>query len=78
MSDVIKEQFGATDDAGVDLFTLNNSQGIEVKITNYGGIITSIKVPDKDGKLDDVVLGYETLDEYLNGARYFGAPACCA
>src|SRR5712692_4507225 len=57
MSNVIKEQFGPTDGAGVDLFTLTNSQGMEVKITNYGGIITSIKVPDKDGKLDDVVHG---------------------
>jgi aldose 1-epimerase len=73
MSDVIKEQFGTADGAGIDLFTLNNSQGIELKITNYGGIITSIKAPDKDGKLDDVVLGYETLDEYLRGSRYFGA-----
>ena len=70
---MIKEKFGTTDGAEVDLFTLRNAQGVEVKITNYGGIITSIKVPDKDGKLGDVVLAYETLDEYLNGSRYFGA-----
>lgn len=44
-----------------------------VKITNYGGIIAAIYVPDRDGKLDDVVLGHETLEGYLNHSRYFGA-----
>jgi aldose 1-epimerase len=73
MGNVTKEQFGTTDGAEVDLFTLTNAQRMEVKITNYGGIITSIKVPDKHGELGDVVLGYETLDEYLRGSRYFGA-----
>jgi len=69
-----KEQFGTTvDGARVELFTLNNGRGMEVKITNYGGIITSITVPDRIGKVSDVVLGHETLDAYVRRSRYFGA-----
>jgi aldose 1-epimerase len=69
-----KEQFGATTDgARVELFTLNNDRGMEVKITNYGGIITSIKVPDRIGKVSDVVLGHDTLEGYMRRSRYFGA-----
>jgi aldose 1-epimerase len=57
----------------VDLFTLTNAKGMEVKITNYGGIITSIKVPDSTGALADVALGFDTLDGYLKDHPYFGA-----
>jgi aldose 1-epimerase len=57
----------------VYLFSLKNNNGIEVKITNYGGIITSIITPDKNGNFSDIVLGFETLDEYLAGHPYFGA-----
>ena len=46
---------------------------MEVKITNYGGIITSVLVPDKDGKMEDVVLGYDNLEGYLKSSPYFGA-----
>ncbi len=53
------------------LFTLAN-EGIEVEITNYGGIITSLKVPDRTGKFDDVVLGYDSFDGYLNDEAHFG------
>src|SRR5438093_11860318 len=68
------EQFGVTPEGGeVQLFSLTNDQGMEVRITNYGGIITAINVPDRDGKVDDVVLGHETLEGYLNRSRYFGA-----
>jgi len=56
----------------VYLFSLKNDNGIEVKITNYGGIITSIITPDKNGNFSDIVLGFETLDEYLAGHPYFG------
>jgi aldose 1-epimerase len=66
--------FGKTSDGkSVDLFTLTNKRGIEVKITNYGGIITSLKVPDRNGKFDDIVLGFDNLDAYLKGHPYFGA-----
>ncbi len=69
-----KERFGATaDGARVELFTLSNDRGMEVKITNYGGIITSIKVPDRIGNVSDVVLGHDTLEGYLKRSRYFGA-----
>ena len=71
---VKKEGFGKTA-AGrnVDLYTLTNAKGMEAKITNYGGIVTSLKVPDRNGKLDDVVLGFDNLDGYLKGHPYFGA-----
>ena len=71
---ITKTPFGKTS-AGenVDLYTLRNADGIEAKITNYGGIVTSLKVPDRKGKFDDVVLGFNDLDSYLKGHPYFGA-----
>ncbi len=57
----------------VYLFTLANKNGVEVSITNYGGAITSIKAPDRNGVFADVVLGYDTLDDYVRNPRYFGA-----
>lgn len=69
-----KEEFGATPDGvTVDLFTMTNNQEMEVKITNYGGIITTIKVPDRNGTFGDVVLGHDNLEGYLHRSRYFGA-----
>ena len=60
-----KQSFGKTEDGmAVDLFTLTNANGMKLKITNYGGIVTSIFVPDKDGNLGDVVLGYDNLEGY--------------
>ncbi len=59
----------------VKLLTLENSQGVKVQVTNYGCIVTSIVVPDRDGRRADVVLGYETLDKYLGGHPFFGAIA---
>ncbi len=56
----------------VELYTLTNANGLEAKITNYGGIVVSLLVPDRDGKLGDVVLGYETLEEYIENNPYFG------
>src|SRR5260370_35255191 len=71
---VTKESFGKTPDGqGADIYTLTNSGGAEVKITNYGGIVTSLKVPDRNGKLDEIVLGSDTLDPYLKGPPHFGA-----
>lgn len=73
---VKKESFGKTADGqAVDLYTLTNSGGAEAKITNYGGIITALKVPDRNGKFDDVVLGFDNLDSYLKGHPFFGAIA---
>ena len=61
------------DGADVYLYTLTNDLGLEVAIINYGGAITSLKVPDRKGTLGDIVLGFETLDEYVRNPRYFGA-----
>jgi len=57
---------------GVELFTLRNVRGAEARITNYGGIVTHLLVPDRSGKLGDVVLGYDSLDGYLKSSPYFG------
>ena len=51
----------------VDLFTITNQQGMVVKITNYGARVEQILVPDRDGKLGDVVLGYESIDQVMHG-----------
>jgi aldose 1-epimerase len=71
--EIMKEPFGKADQKEVFLFTLTNSSGITVKITNYGGIITSILVPDKTGKKGDIVLGYDSLNQYIANSPYFGA-----
>jgi aldose 1-epimerase len=69
-----KKSFGKTPDGQpVDLFVLANKNGAEVSITNYGGAVVSVKVPDRNGKLADVVLGYDTIDGYVNDKSYFGA-----
>jgi aldose 1-epimerase len=57
----------------VDLYTLTNAAGMEVRAITYGGIILSLRVPDRNGALGDVVLGYDTLDGYLKASPYFGA-----
>lgn len=59
----------------IQLFTLKNKAGMTVKATNYGAIITSILVPDRDGALADVALGYDRLEDYTNAVDkpYFGA-----
>ncbi len=68
-----KQPFGTTEDGtAVDRYTLSNANGMKVQITNYGGIVTSILVPDRNGKLADVVLGYDNLDGYLKNNPYFG------
>ncbi len=70
---ITKDAFGKTQDGTVvDLYTLTNANGMKVKITTYGGIVTAIEVPDKNGKMDDVVLGFDNLDEYLKGHPSFG------
>lgn len=70
-----KQIFGKMPDgAAVDIYTLKNASGVEARITNYGGIVVSLKVPDRNGKFDDVVLGYDNLDGYLkNNSPYMGA-----
>ncbi len=73
---ILQTPFGKTTDGqAVSLYTLTNARGMKVTITNYGGIVTSIHVPDRRGRLGDVTLGYDTLDGYLKNVNnpYFGA-----
>lgn len=72
-SSITQTPFGQADGRAVELFTLRNARGAEAKICNYGGIVVSLKVPDRNGNLDDVVLGYDNLDGYLKNNPYFGA-----
>jgi aldose 1-epimerase len=69
-----KESFGKTREGrAVELYTLTNRNGVEAKITTYGGTVVSLKVPDRAGKLDDVVLGFDRLEDYQKNTAYFGA-----
>ena len=70
---IMKENWGKVDNKDVFLYSLKNKNGIVVKITNYGGILTSILVPDAKGKMGDIVLGYDSLKGYLTTTPYFGA-----
>ncbi|NDL66962.1 galactose mutarotase [Clostridiales bacterium F-3ap] len=66
--------FGKTADGKeVSRFKLTNAAGAYVQIINYGGIITAINLPDREGRLGDVVLGYDSLEEYVQDRNYFGA-----
>ena len=71
-----KEPWGKADGKDVFLFTLRNKNGMEVAITNYGARVVSLKVPDRNGKIADVVLGFDSLQGYLGDNTtnpYFGA-----
>ena len=57
----------------IDVITLRNSGGITIRVITWGGIITAIMAPDRNGELDDIVLGFDTLDGYLGDSPYFGA-----
>src|SRR5437667_17260 len=71
---VTRERFGTTDcGEAVSVFTLKNAHGMALRVTDYGGIILTLLVPDKNGRLDDVVLGYDSLTGYLRSSPYFGA-----
>lgn len=69
-----KKEFGKLKDGRkADLYTLENENGMRVEITNYGGVIVRLFVPDRDGNLEDVVLGYDNLEQYFDDPNYFGA-----
>jgi aldose 1-epimerase len=71
---VIRAPFGVTPDGTpVELFTLGNAGGIQLSVMSYGGAIVSLRVPDRDGSLNDIVLGFESLDAYVGHSHYFGA-----
>jgi aldose 1-epimerase len=69
-----KKSFGKTPDGQpVDLYVLTAKGGAEASITNYGGAVVSLKAPDRNGKLADVVLGYDNAEGYVNDKSFFGA-----
>ncbi|HSG67873.1 MAG TPA: aldose epimerase family protein [Bacteroidales bacterium] len=70
---ITRETFGIVDASEVYLFTMSNNSGMTVKVTNYGGIVTSILTPGRDGTTADVVLGFDDLQSYLDGHPYFGS-----
>jgi aldose 1-epimerase len=69
-----KQSFGKTASGEqIDLYSLTNKKGMEVSITNFGATVVALRVPDRAGKVADVVLGYDKLEGYENGKAYFGA-----
>lgn len=69
---VSQQDWGTVDDKPVYLYTLTNKNGVMVKITNYGGIITELYAPDRDGNMENIVLGLNSLEAYLKGHPAFG------
>jgi aldose 1-epimerase len=71
---LVKTPYGKTPDGqSVDLYTLTNAHGMQAAITNYGGIVVSLNVPDRKGAMADVVLGFDKLQSYTAKNPYFGA-----
>src|SRR5882762_7265408 len=74
LGSTVKKSFGKPPDGRpVDLYVLTNKSGAEASITNYGGAIVSLKIPDRNGKLADVLLGYDNAGGYAADQSYFGA-----
>jgi aldose 1-epimerase len=73
MMNIERSEFGQTKEGlSVQLYTLKNNNGMVAKITNYGGIITELWAPDKDGNLADVVLGFDAISDYEEKSPFFG------
>ncbi len=71
---ITTREFGRLPDGrAADLFSLDNGNGIRISITNYGGIITSVTMPDRNGDIGEITLAYDTLEPYLARHPYFGA-----
>ena len=71
---VHREPFGKTSEgAEVDLFTLTNANGLRVKIMTYGATITAVEVPDRNGKIENVTLSLDSLQDYLKGHPCLGS-----
>jgi len=70
--EIAKESSMMIGGQSVDIYAMRNTHGVEVRVMNFGGIIISLRVPDKNGKLDDVVLGFDKLDEYRENPPHFG------
>jgi aldose 1-epimerase len=68
-----RRPWGSVDDRPVELFTLTNANGLTARITNFGATVIELRVPDRHGRLADVALGFDSLDEYVRTPLYFGA-----
>ena len=69
-----RDHFGRlADGTAVDIYTLTNASGLEARITTFGAILVSLKVPDRNGVMADVNLGFDTLEGYVGTHPYFGA-----
>lgn len=74
LSGLVKSDFkSVVNGDSTDLFVLTNANGVEVTLTNYGARIVSVMVPDREGNLQDVVLGFDNIDDYVNTDNNFGA-----
>src|SRR5688572_5951853 len=73
-SHIDKEPFGhLSDGTAIERFILRNRQGMQARIATYGGVVTHLSAPDREGKFADVVLGYSSLDGYVTDTQYLGA-----
>ncbi len=71
---VVRAPFGVLPSGdSVHVFTLTNGQGVELRAIDYGALVISLRTPDRDGTLGDIVLGYDSIDGYLKSTPYFGA-----
>jgi aldose 1-epimerase len=70
---VTKAPYGQVEGKDVELYTLTNTNGLFLKVTTYGAIITELHTPDRDGKLADIVHGFDSVDDYVRSNPYFGA-----
>jgi len=69
---ITSEPFGEVEGEAVELYNLENANGMVVRIMTYGGIIQSVMVPDRDGEMRNVTLGFPTLEQYVESNPYFG------
>ncbi|MDQ6762028.1 MAG: galactose mutarotase [Bacteroidota bacterium] len=70
---VTQKDWGEFDGKKISLYTLTNDKGVQVTISNYGGIVTSFITPEKDGKKSSIIIGFDSLAPYLRQPPYFGA-----
>lgn len=72
-AEVSMTQFGHAGSESVEIYTLANKRGLEVRVMTYGATVVSIKAPDRSGVFKNVVLGFDSLENYIAGVPYFGA-----
>ena len=72
-TNMVKKLFGTMPDGeNIYSYTMTNSSGMSATIINYGATVVKLEVPDRNGKVEDIILGYDSLSSYMNGSSYFG------